>query len=224
MFIKEWDPQWKIRPYRRTAFGDHPKMPGWLFKYYDSAPGSGHPMANTLRVPMAEKMRAVVKSSQLSQLHIPKKALVPLFPSKDINTLNEVDINYAYVVMAQKVEMLPREEMFALVKNNELLAEQICQLSIQTGYGDCAWTNFGMMPLDNTVVVYDTEPLYWELGVEHDATDQRFERNDEIIASKGSHLGKCVLRGLEEFRRTSQENDLEVHENAARKHIEALSD
>jgi hypothetical protein len=180
-------------------------------------------MANTLRVPMADKLQAAVDVCQLDQIVIPKKALVPLFSKEEIVELDENTINDAYIVMAQKMPMLPQEEMFERVKKNETLPDQLCQLPIQTGYGDCCWTNFGMLPNGKTVV-YDTEPLYWELGIQTEQSNEKFKRNFRIITSNDSTLKKCTLRGLENLRRSSQEEDLTTYEDAAQKQIDKLSE
>jgi len=221
MLIKEWDPQWQIRATRRTAIAEHPDLPNYIFKIYDSAPGKGHPMANTLRVPMSQKLQTAVVDCQLDQIVIPQKALIPLFPKEEIAELDENAINDAYIVMAEKMPMLSREEMFERAKKNETLPDQLCQLPIQTGYGDCCWTNFGLLPNGKTVV-FDTEPLYWELGIQTEESNEKFERNFTIITSKDSTLKKCALRGLEELRRSSQENDLHTYEDAAQRQIDKV--
>jgi hypothetical protein len=217
------DQKYAITHSRRTAHVVHRDTPNIIYKTYTTAPGRGHPMANTLRPPMASIIAQTISNENLTDVDVPKKALFPIVSKDEIGKLDERKINEAFVTCSEKIHVFGQSETVEKVRemseqSQERLAEQCCQIPLKTGLGDFRWHNLQMHRENDKLYILDTEPLYGELFID------KFGEGFEFCAKgiSGCHLSARAKFGLSEFSSSSREMGLEIFQNTAQSFLEKL--
>ncbi len=247
--MKQNDPDWHFSLHHRTYIAEHRELNNWIFKLYGGAPGRGNPMAHILRVPMAHRLEKIVREEGLDQIEIPKKALVPLTSDATIFSLNEHNINEAFIVAAEKKRFFPKAKMIAHIRElapeqQQVLARQLCTIPSRSGLGDFTFDNNLELAENFKMLVLDTEPLYGELCVPSPMPDipaqecegntplahrkrmeyhkHPFRRTIDSFEGNAPTLRKCAIYGLKNFAKSAHEFELTLFEEAAKKQIEQL--
>jgi hypothetical protein len=207
--IEKIDNKWNFTSIStgRNKLGTHKDVEGLVFKFFEQRPPQAHPMATSLRAPMADVMQTVVEEFSLDQIEVPKKGIVPLFSDEIISKLDEHWVNHALVTAAEKKEFFSKQEMmtriFALqTDNKKKLANQICTLIENTGAQDITWLNLEMN-LSGKILILDAEPLFGELNV--DCTGKEIGFTKTIDMEKFGSLKKSARIGLSIFLESSEE-------------------
>jgi hypothetical protein len=212
---------------RRSKFVTFKQNPHIIHKIYNMAPGKGNHLAHTLRAPMAKLVEATISDKNLTFFGVPKEGLFPIATKEIISTLDEQDINHAFIVCTEKKEVLDVAITVEKIKemNPELqkkIAEQACQIPLSTGLGDYTWANIQKDAHRDIFYVLDTEPLYGELLIdifeEGNYIEKGYLRN--TIFARNFTLKSSAKLGLSEFKKSSENYDLEIIANAAQGHLE----
>lgn len=211
----------------RSEFVTFKQNPYIIHKIYNLAPGQGNHLAHILRSPMAKLVETVISHKDLTFFGVPKEGLFPIAPKDIISTLNEQDINHAFIVCTEKKEVLSVDTTIEKIKemNQDLqkqIAEQACQIPLSTGLGDYTWANIQKDAHTDIFYVLDTEPLYGELLIdifeEGHYNEKGYLRNTIFV--RQITLKSSAKLGLSEFKESSENYDLETFSNAAQEQLE----
>jgi hypothetical protein len=209
---------------RRTAHVQLSKTPNIIYKTYYPNSSSLHPMATTLRAPMASLIQDTIVNENLTQIGVPKKGLYPLFSKEVISSLDEKTINEAFIVCAEKINVLNRTATLDRVKqltpsSQELLADQCCRVIMKTGLEDCSWFNMQMHKDNSKLYILDTETLNYELFI--NKFGNGFETCARVINNEPT-LSSRAKNGLKWFKEYSHSDRLEIFENKAATYLEKI--
>lgn len=208
---------------RRTAHVELLETPGIIYKTYYPNSSSMHPMATTLRAPMASLIQECIENEDLYRMGVPRKGLFPLFPKEVVANLDEKSINEAFIVCAEKINAFSPKDTRQRVKSLSLedqlvLAKQICTILMNTGLGDCTWENLQMHRDSEKIYMLDTETLEYELFI--DKFGKGFETCAEVV--NDSVLSSCAKTGLTWFKDSSNLHTMEIFENTASSYLEKI--
>ncbi len=214
----------KAKITRRTAHVQLSETPGIIYKTYHPNSSALHPMANTLRAPMAALIQDIIVDDNLTHIGVPKKGLYPLFSKEQISTLDEKTINEAFIVCVEKIDVLDRNATLDAVKqltvsSQEILADQCCQLIMKTGLDDCSWFNMQMHKDHSKLYILDTETLSYELFI--DKFGKGFETCATALSDEPT-LSSCAKNALKMFKSYSRCDRLEIFENKAATYLEKI--
>ncbi|HEY5234866.1 MAG TPA: hypothetical protein VIJ14_01710 [Rhabdochlamydiaceae bacterium] len=208
---------------RRTAHVKFDETPDIIYKTYYPNSSSLHPMATTLRAPMASLIQETITKDNASKIGVTEKGLFPLFSKEIISQLDEKSINEAFVVCAKKVNVFgpkeTREAIKTLPRESQLvLANQTCNILMKTGLGDCTWENLQMHRDNEKLYILDTETLGGELFI--DKFGAGFEECAD--AMNDCALSSCAKAGLKLFQVSSDLHKMEIFENTAASYLEKI--
>lgn len=212
---------------RRSEFVTFEQNPYIIHKIYNLAPGRGNHLAHTLRSPMAKLVEMTISNNNLTFFGVPKEGLFPIATKDIISTLDEQDINQAFIVCTEKKDVLSVDVTIEKIKemNQELqktIAEQACQIPLNTGLGDYTWANIQKDAHTDIFYVLDTEPLYGELLInifeEGRYNEKGYLRNTTF--ARNITLKSAAKVGLSGFKESSENCDLETFANVAQGHLE----
>lgn len=208
---------------RRTAHVELIETPGVIYKTYYPNSSSLHPMATTLRAPMAALVQGIILKENLNKMGVPKKGLFPLFSKEVISSLDEKSINEAFIVCAEKINAFNPKETRGIVKklspeSQLVLAEQTCTILKNTGLGDCTWENLQMHRDNEKLYMLDTETLEYELFIDKFGTG--FENCAEAV--NDCALEACAKAGLSLFRASSSLHSMEIFDDTAASYLEKI--
>jgi hypothetical protein len=208
---------------RRTAHVELDETPDVIYKTYYPNSSSLHPMATTLRAPMASLIQETIVKDNLNKMGVPKKGLFPLFSKKVISNLNEKSINEGFIVCAEKINAFGPKETREIVKtlsdeSQLALANQTCKILMSTGLGDCTWENLQIHKDNEKLYMLDTETLEYELFIDKFGTG--FENCAEAV--NDCILSSCAKVGLKWFKASSNLHNMEIFENTATSYLEKI--
>lgn len=208
---------------RRSEFLIFDQNPHIIHKIYKSAPNRGNHLAHTLRPLMAKLIESAILHKNLTHFSVPKEGLFPIATKEVISTLDEQDINQAFIVCAENKDFFDKNITIEKIKEmhqelQERIAEQACQIPLSTGLGDYTWENIRKDVYTDIFHILDTEPLFGELLINR--FGDGYDWNKCIALNINPTLKSCAKSGLKEFKKSSETHNLEIFADTAQTHLE----
>lgn len=166
---------------------EHPKYPGYIFKFCSGTPGRGVPAAHFLRVPQGKELQRIVSEEGLDELEIVDECLIALKSQDEIQKENESEQNYYFVVKSKKLNLLDKKEtilkLSLLPRQKQIrIAQQIMRMICKSGLGDVGFHNFNINKETGKLAVLDTEPLFGSLLLDVGSKSaKQYQRNNELM-------------------------------------------
>jgi hypothetical protein len=210
-WVGQWPEDWKKHSgsKRSCNLENNKKYPNYIFKFCSGSPDRGVPAAHFLRVPKGKEIRKILEEESLDELEVVQEDLIAIKTLDKIQTMEEREQCYQFVVKSKKIELLNTEEtiseLSSLPQQKQIkVAKQIMEMICRSGLGDVGFHNFNINKKTSRLVIVDTEPIYGSLLLDEGSKfDEQYQYSNTLL-KRCSNL-QTVATGLSNMVKACQQ-------------------